>query len=121
MEVFEDERIVDIGGGEEALEGIAGDGGVEREIGGEGEVGEDREELIDGSGAGEDTGVAVSEMVTDTSESFVEIVFSERFAFFLEVVGPEGVKVFISSMERAVMRVSSTWTWAMMKPRVVVL
>ncbi len=57
MEVFEDERIVGIGCGEEALEGIAGDGGVEREIGGEREVGEDWEEL-NGSGAGEDIGMA---------------------------------------------------------------
>ena len=75
MEVFEDERIVGIGGGEEALERVAGDGGVEREIEGEREVGEDWEELIDGPGAGEDTGMAVSEMVTDASEIFVEVLF----------------------------------------------
>ena len=38
-------------------------------------VGEDGDELVDGSRAGEDAGMAVREVVADASEGFVKVVF----------------------------------------------
>ncbi len=47
---------------------------------------------VDGAEAGEDAGMAVGEVVADASEIFVEVEFIERFAVFVEVVGPECVE-----------------------------
>ena len=86
-------KWVGFGGlGEEPLEGVAGDGGVGGEVWLEGEFGEDGDELINSTGAGEDAGMAVDEMVADACECFVESRDIEGLAFFFQVIGPQGVE-----------------------------
>jgi hypothetical protein len=74
----------------EALEGVAGDWGVEGVSVFERVFGEDRRkfwrELVNGSGAGEGAGVSVvGEVVSDASEGLIEIVWIKGFALFVQV------------------------------------
>lgn len=57
--------------GEEALKGVADDGGRRGEIGFKREFGKDGFKLVDGSRASEDAGMSIRKMMADASESLV--------------------------------------------------